>query len=154
MAIQTKYNIEITIDDDTFNVVVSELGSVQQEEMNKYASELESVNADVQRAASLMNDIETNMELIGCVNLVDKAKLLWENKDLKKELVDLQKKIKEANPEKMLSNSIMHRLKLSISGDDKEKLMSVIRAKNIDPKKIVSLIGEQIAESQKKKQIA
>lgn len=147
----TKYTVTITIDDETFQVIMCELDSVQQVEMNKLASDIEAVNADAQRVASLMNDIETNMELIGCVGLVDKAKLLWENKDLKKELISLQKSVQEANPEKMLNDSIMRRLDLTISGEDKPKLMATIRSKNIDPKKIVHAIGTQIAESQQKK---
>lgn len=151
MAIKTQHPIAITIDEDTLHVVISELDPAQQEEMNKRAAELEAVNTDVQRVASLMDDIETNQALIGCVGLVEKAKLLWENKELKKELISLQNSIKAANPEKIMSDLLMRRLELTISGEDKARLMAVIRSKNIDPKKIALAIGEQVAESQQKK---
>lgn len=151
MTITTKHNIAITIDDETLHIVVAELDPAQQVEMNKLASDIEAVNADAQRVASLMNDIETNLALIECVGLVEKAKLLWENKDLKKELISLQKSVQDANPEKMLSDSLMRRLELTISGEDKSKLMAIIKSKNIDPRKIVTVIGNQVAENERKK---
>ncbi|PHM18045.1 MAG: hypothetical protein CJD30_03535 [Sulfuricurvum sp. PD_MW2] len=151
MEILTKYPVLIMIDGVGFNLVLHELNSTQQKEMDELASAIEAVNENAQRVASIINDIETNQALIECVGFIEKAKLLWENKDLKKELIDLQKKIKEANPEKMLSSSLMRRLELTLDGEDKAAFMSEIRSKNIDPKKIISAIGEQIAELQKKK---
>lgn len=151
MEIKTKYPVVIVIDGIEFKLVLHELNTAQQKEMDKLASNIAAVNEDTERVASIINDIETNQALIDCVPLIEKAKLLWENKDLKKELITLQKKIKEANPEKMLSSSLMRRLELTIYGEDKAAFMSEIQSKNIDPKKIVSAIGEQIAELQRKK---
>ena len=147
----TSYPVEITIDEDVFHVVVSDLDSTQREEMDKRAVALEAVTADIRKAASLDEDIATNKELIGCVGLIEKAKLLWENKELKKEAEILQKSIETANPDKMFTDSLMRRLELTISGEDKVKLMATIKSKTINPQSIIAAIGEQIAEIKKKK---
>ena len=149
--ITTSYHVEITIDEDVLHVVVADLDSTQREEMDKRAVALEAVTADIRKVASLDEDIATNKELIGCVGLIEKAKLLWENKELKKEAEALQKSIETANPDKMFSDSLMRRLELTISGEDKVKLMATIKSKTINPQEIIAAIGEQIAEIKKKK---
>ena len=149
--INTSYPVEIAIDKDVLIVVVSDLDPVGKEEMNILAEALEAVLSDVRKVSSLMEDIETNKELIECVGLIEKAKLLWENKDLKKEITALQKSVETSNPDKMLTDSLMRRLELTISGDDKSKLMAIIKSKTINPQLIIGAINEQIQEITKKK---
>lgn len=149
--ISTRTSVEISIDEDTFHVVISDLDASQKDEMNKRAEELEAVTADIRKVSSLMDDIETNKQLIACVGVVEKAKLLWENKDIKQKITELQKKVSDANPDKMYSDSLMRRLELTLSGEDKPTLMAAIKSKSIDPQVIIEKIGKQIEEEKKKK---
>ncbi|MDD5212415.1 MAG: hypothetical protein PHV62_08355 [Sulfuricurvum sp.] len=149
--ISTRTSVEISIDEDTFHVVISDLDSSQKVEMNKRAEELEAVTADIRKVSSLMDDIETNKQLIACVGVVEKAKLLWENKEIKRNITELQKKVSDANLDKMYSDSLMRRLELTLSGEDKPNLMAAIKSKSIDPQVIIEKIGKQIEEEKKKK---
>jgi len=149
--INTRTKVEISIDEDTFHVVISDLDVSQKEEMNKRAEELEAVTANIRLVSSMMDDIETNKQLIACVGVVEKAKLLWENKEIKRNITELQKKVSDANPDKMYSDSLMRRLDLTISGEDKPNLMAAIKSKMINPEVVIMEIGKQIEEAKQKK---
>lgn len=152
--IYTTQPIEIMIDDETFHVVVSDLNASQKEEINKYAAELEFLVECIRKSSSLMDDIETNRELIGCVGILEKTKLLWENKDLKKQISELQNTIGTSNQDQMISDLFMRRLELTISGEDKVKMMAVIKSKMIHPQIIIGAIGKQIEVINQKKLLA
>lgn len=152
MNIQTSYKVSIGIDDETFNVTVSELSEVNKKIISEMSESIKSVSNTMRILSEKVEEASTNAQILeNLKNGVEKLKLLFEQKSLNKEISALKNTIEKYDYQDMTKDLYMKRLTLSIFGEDKEKLLKEIKKKSIDPQRVLTVISEQITENAKKK---
>jgi hypothetical protein len=162
--IKTKYDVAIMIDEREFNVVLSEPNKQDKEELKAISeSRLESFKMRDALSAKLTEkteEYELNKQLIKDVgfevNLGVKAKLLWEQKELNRELHTLRKEISDldagsASIDEALESLFKKRFDLLVSGADKESLKSVVETHGIAYKELFIELGKLVVEAKEKK---
>lgn len=158
--IKTKYDVTIAIDEREFNVVLSEPKKQDKEELKALSeSRLETFkmrDALSAKLAEKTEEYELNKQLLKEVGLVDKAKLLWEQKELNRELHTLRKEINDldagsASIDEALESLFKKRFDLLVSGADKEALKSVVETHGVAYRELFVELGKLVAEVQEKK---
>lgn len=158
--IKTKYDVAIMIDEREFNVVLCEPKKQDKEELKALSeSRLESFkmrDALSAKIAEKTEEYELNKQLLKEVGLVDKAKLLWEQKELNRELHTLRKEISDldagsASIDEALESLFKKRFDLLVSGADKEALKSVVETHGVAYKELFLELGKLVAEAKEKK---
>lgn len=151
MRIQTTYEVKVEVDEETFSVVVSDLSASDKKIINELSFEIKKVQEQMNILTQKVDEIAINEEILKIIPLVDKVKLLFEQKTLKKEISELRKNIEHEDIEKKISELFMKRLELTLGGEDKEKFLNIVKRKNIDPQKVLTVIAKKIEENTKKK---
>ncbi|MGE4510643.1 MAG: hypothetical protein AB7D43_06050 [Sulfurimonadaceae bacterium] len=158
--IKTKYDVAIMIDEREFNVVLSEPKKQDKEELKALSeSRLESFkmrDALSAKLAEKTEEYELNKQLLKESGIVDKAKLLWEQKELNRELHTLRKEINDldagsASIDEALESLFKKRFDLLVSGADKEALKSVVETHGVAYKELFVELGKLVAGAQEKK---
>lgn len=151
MKIFTHYDIEIEIDESRYSLVVYEPTKEQKREITEAAEELKKLNAQTKRAAELKEDIEANAEISKLSDVIEKVKLLLENKRLKSELREIERTLEGHNATDMSNDLFFFRLELTTGGEDRERFLEDIRSKGVNLGALLAEIGENIVESRAKK---
>jgi len=158
--IKTKYDVTIAIDEREFNVVLSEPKKQDKEELKALSeSRLETFklrDALSAKLAEKTEEYELNKQLLKEVGLVDKAKLLWEQKELNRELHTLRKELGDldagsASIDEALESLFKKRFDLLVSGADKEALKSVVETHGVAYRELFVELGKLVAEEREKK---
>ncbi|MCX6076430.1 MAG: hypothetical protein NTW78_06015 [Campylobacterales bacterium] len=160
MAISTKYPVEIEIDETKYSVTVSEATKAQtneidvvsqgyKEELNKRAPIQEQLN-------EAREDFAINKEILAHGSVVEKVKVMFEQKALNKEIFRLERELEvidksSTNFGEMLEDIFSKRFDLQVSGADKASLKKEIENKSIGYKNIFNEIGELVTKSKEKK---
>ena len=151
MNIFTEYNVIITIDGKDYNLIAKELDAKGKKEIEALASGLNDAELLSREANQKREDIEANKALAECVGLIDKAKLLWENKNLIRDVRAIEDKLSNFYKTGATDKLLMSKLEMTIAGTDRENFLSVIKEKNISPQLVLEKISEEITSRQKGK---
>lgn len=158
--IKTKYDVKIAIDEREFNVVLSEPTKRDKEELKALSeSRLGTFKARDALSAKLAEkseEYELNKQLLKEVGLVDKAKLLWEQKELNRELHTLRKEIGDldagsASIDEALELLFKKRFDLLVGGADKDALKSTVEMHGVAYRELFLELGKLVVEAKEKK---
>jgi mevalonate kinase len=158
--IKTTYKVAIEIDEKTFNIVVREPKKQDKDELQALSvshTELFEERNDLSaNLTKLSEEYEINKQLTKESDLIDKAKLLWEQKKLNKEIYDLQAKIKEHDKSASSSSETLEtlfekRFDLLVSGTDKEPLRQALDAGGVSYRDLFVEIGNLVIKAKEKK---
>lgn len=151
MKIFTHYPLSISIDDDTYSIVVSDPTAEQKKQIEAKAKGLKNIELLAKKGKELAEDLESNKALVEVVGLVEKAKLLWENKNIQKEIREIDTQVSAFDMAKETTDLFMLRLEMTVSGEDKDRFLNDIATKSIDPINLVETISMHIVKSKEKK---
>jgi len=158
--IKTKYDVTIAIDEREFNVVLSEPKKEDKEALKALSeSRFESFKMRDALSAKISEkteEYELNKQLLKEVGLVDKAKLLWEQKELNRELHTLRKELSDLDTQSTsideeLEEIFKKRFDLIVSGTDKETLKNMVEIHGVAYRDLFTELGKLVAKAQEKK---
>lgn len=157
--ITTEYKINLTIDDEVFELKIKDPSKKEKQSLEakanesmKTLNELQNLNDELSLNESI---IKTNSDLIKQNSALDKTKLLLENKELliknaaiKKDLSNLQNQDDiSANLERLFRL----RSELFISGEDKERLFKTLDEKGVRYESLWEHLNKEILKENEKK---
>ena len=161
MAIKTKFPICIEIDDNNFNIVVSDYLSKEQKEQLESVKEKYDENFHKQSNLQEMleqksEEFAINKHILECGDIVEKVGVMFEQKKLNKEIFQLKKEIEQLQSTSKTLNEALEeiyaaRYEIMVSGDDKSKLKKEIEQLNISYSRLFEEFGEKMKEALKKK---
>lgn len=158
--IKTRYNLTLEIDNESFNITLSEPNAAQKEEMTLLANESSAI---YEKRALLQSELDEKIEeyelnklLTKESGVIDKVKLLLEQKKLNKEIYALHKCIAEidksnTNINEALNTLYKKRFDLLVSGADKVKLKEAIENKGVEYRVLFGALGKLVIEAKEKK---
>ncbi len=161
MAIKTKYSITIEIDDKPFSIVVSnKLTSIQQDELDEVTQKhqqsfekRDSLGAELNEA---IEEFEINKHILADADVIEKVKVVFEQKSLNKKIFRLKKEISElekniTSVSKAMEELFAKRYELGVNGADKVSLKKEIVDAGIGFGVIFSEIADEINKAKEKK---
>lgn len=165
--IKTKYEIQFSIDDDKFDIVVREPNRGEKKELDLKSQNAKSILDKMQSLAdketelnsellSVQNEIEINKEIIANAEIKDKITLLWENKKLNKRIGEIKSEIKNlGNSEKLLKDFDIaleesFKFKTSLLIENSE-FIKFINDNAISHKLVWEVLNQKIIKAQEKK---
>ena len=159
--IQTKFPITVEIDDKSFSVDVSEkMSSTQQEELqaitDKHQSNFEQKDSLRAELLEAQEEFEINKHILSDGKVVDRLKVMFEQKSLNKKIFNLKKDIADSSKDsigldKAIEELFEKRFDLSVRGADAAALKKEISELNIGFQTIFQEFSELIKEAKEKK---
>lgn len=158
--IKTRYEIELEIDDTKFKVTLNEPNAAQKDEMKVLAVESSAVYEKRDALQSSLSEkkeeFEVNKLLVKESGVIDKVKLLLEQKSLNKEIFALKRDIDEIDKNTISINESIEtlfakRFELLIGGPDKTALKKVIEEKGINYRVIFETLSKLALDTKEKK---
>lgn len=160
MAIKTTHNIELEIDEKKFAITVSTLTKAQRDELNEIAKGFFEV-ADKQRPIQaeineLAEEYAINKEILAHANVIEKLKVVFEQKSLYKQILAKQQELKDVEGASTdfsasYSSFFSKKFDLIVSGEGKAALKKEMEDKEISYQTIIAVIEASIAPSKEKK---
>ena len=146
----TKHSITFTIDDKEFKIVVNELTKEQQKELKKKSEQHVKVIEHVNESARKLKRLSEKYALLKNAGRVDEA--LTVSDEIEKEESSLlkEKESMEKSTE-ALETLYQDRLKMCLSGEDKEAFLNEIDELGISINSVFEEIGKHVLESKEKK---
>lgn len=146
----TKHSITFTIDDKEFKIVVNELTKEQQKELKKKSEQHVKVLEHINESTRKLTRLSEKYGLLKNAGRVDEA--LAVSDDIEKEEVSL---LKEKESMKKSTDALetlyQDRLKMCVSGEDKDAFLNAIDDLGISINSVFEEIAKHILESKEKK---
>lgn len=158
--IKTRHEIVLVIDESKFSIVASEPTKAQREELEAIAKgrmeEFENRTRIQTQLNEAKEEFAINKEILAHGGVIEKVKVMFEQKALNKQIFSLQKELADATKDasalsKMTEEVYAKRFDMQISGADKTALKKEIEDKNIGYQTIFEAIGTLVVESKEKK---
>lgn len=166
--IETRFNVPITINEKTFNVIVRELTPAEKKKLDMIADENKVLieQEDEKNKKMRENEIcleeaqttlETNKNLLELVEFKDKVSLFLENKKLGFEIAKLKREklsLERADFTKVgtsLEALLKEKTEFVVEGDEKDALMHEIVQNNISYQRLWDEIDKEITKQNEKK---
>jgi hypothetical protein len=158
--IKTSYDLEINIDSEKFKITLSEPTAAQKKEMKSLGDEkiavYEKRNSLTNSLLEKKEEFELNKLLIKESGILDKVKLLLEQKSLNSEIYSLKREIQVCDKDvssmdEALDIMLERRFDLLVGGEDKTTLKGVIKTKGVDYRTLFDAFAVQVKESREKK---
>lgn len=154
-----KTKIALVYGDKTFNVDVNELTKEQKKaifsKMEIEQGKISKYHALKTEFTSLVDMHETNRALLendSNMPVIERVKMLWEQKNLLTEIRTLRPKVEESGKEPLHFEEIAkERFDLMITGEDKESLMKAVEADKSLYETVVNTILETVKKEKEKK---
>ncbi len=161
MAIITKHNINISINEKSFSIIVQEqMTTIQKDEFEKSKDEFSEKFKDRDALQSKLSvkeeDFEINKHILAHGKVFNIVKVMFEQKSLNREIFDAREKIaKEDKKLNSLSKAmdwlLEKRYDLIVEGEGKESLKQEITSLNISYETLFNEIAKEVSKSLEKK---
>lgn len=158
--LKTKHDITVYVDDKPYPIIYKALNKKIQEELEEFKEkQIASYEKYDEKRAELRELIEIknlNSEIVKDTNLLDKAKIFFEQKEIVKQVSFLEKEIKElGNIQKQLEQDVEEYYKkqfeLCVVGEGKTAFQKAIDEAGISYSIVNIHINEALKESVEKK---
>jgi FMN phosphatase YigB (HAD superfamily) len=155
--IKTTYDIDFKIDDKSFKIEVHELSKQQQKDLEKSSHKttklVEEMETKNEQIKNIQEEMTIDKEIADSTDdTAERISILKANKEKLKEITTLKNDVK-AIIKKLesldIDDLLEKRFDISVSGEAKE-LKEYLKEKNVRFAQFFEVIGDEIAEQQKK----
>jgi len=158
--IKTKHMTELEIDENKFSITVSEPTKAQRDELSLISKDYQVAIDEIRplqvQLNELMEEFTINKEILAHAIVIEKLKVVFEQKALYKEILRIQKELKTIDKNYIdfsvtVSNFFSKKFDFMVSGEGKDALKKEMQDKEISYQTIVEVIEDLIAPSKEKK---